>query len=171
MRTETLVGAFASEIGMIVISMATAGMSSGVDYGAPRALAMALSSIAGEFAPYLFAVGLVAAAFMALVVISLASSWAVVEAMGWQKDSFVWVYVLEPIPAVVIPILYPDLLGLALSLMVVFALVLIGPGVLLGRLASDRRVMGSYASSPPWRVAYWLSLAAILVLGVTALVT
>jgi len=171
MRTETLVGAFASEIGMIVIAMATAGLSSSVNFAEPRTLAMALSSIAGVYAPYLFALGLVAAAFMALVVISLASSWAVVEAMGWEKSNFFWVYVVESVPAVAVPIFYPDLVGLALNLMVVFALVLVGPGILLGRLASDRRVMGAYVSGNPWKIAYWLSLALVLGLGIVALVS
>jgi manganese transport protein len=122
------------------------------------------------YAPYLFAIGLVAAAFMALVVISLASSWAVVEAMGWQKSSFFWVYVVESLPAVAVPIFYPDLIGLALNLMVVFALVLVGPGILLGKLASDGRVMGEYVSRNPWKAGYWLSLATVLSLGIVALV-
>jgi manganese transport protein len=169
MRTETLVGAFASEIGMIVIVMATAGMSSSVNFAEPKTLAMALSSIAGAYAPYLFALGLVAAAFMALVVISLASSSAVVEAMGWPKSSFFWVYVIESIPAVAVPIFYPDLLGLALNMMVVFVFVLAGPGILLGMLASDRKVMGAYVSGSLWRAGYWLSLATVLCLGIVAL--
>jgi len=169
MRTETLVGAFASEIGMIVIVMATAGLESKTNFFQPKTLAMALSSIAGAYAPYLFAVGLVAAAFMALVVISLASSWAVVEAMGWQKSSFFWVYVVESVPAAAVPIFYPDLLGLALNMMVVFVFVLAGPGVLLGMLASDKKVMGEYVSQNRWKVAYWQSLATVLSLGIVAL--
>lgn len=169
MRTETLIGAFASEIGMVVIVMATAGLNSSQSLDQPKTLAMALSSIAGAYAPYLFALGLVAAAFVALVVISLASSWAVVEAMGWQKSSFFWVYVVESLPAVAVPIFYPDLLGLALNMMVLFVFVLAGPGILLGRLASDRKLMGTYVSSRLWRTAYWLSLAMVLCLGVVAL--
>jgi len=168
MRTETIVGALASEIGMIVIVMATAGLSSSVNFAVPKTLAAALSSIAGGYAPYLFALGLVAAAFTALVVISLASSWAVVEAIGWQKSSFFWVYVVESLPAVAVPIFYPDLLGLVLNLMVVFVFVLAGPGILLGILASDKKVMGTHASSGPWKVAYWLSLALVLGLGIVA---
>ena len=121
MRTETLVGAIASEIGMIVIVMATAGLGSSVNFTEPRTLALAFSSIAGVYAPYLFAVGLVAAAFLFFsVVISLASSWAVVEAMGWQRSSFFWVYIVESIPAVAIPVFYPNPLALVLNLMVVF---------------------------------------------------
>ncbi len=170
MRTETMVGAFASEIGMIVIVMATAGMDSSANLSDPKSLALALSSIAGRYAPDLFAVGLVAAAFLALVVISLASSWAVVEAMGWQDTKFFWVYVAESLPAVAVPIFYPHPLSLVLNLMVVFVFVLVGPGVLMGRLTSDRRIMGKYVSSARWKVAYWLSLGAVLTFGVVALV-
>jgi Mn2+/Fe2+ NRAMP family transporter len=168
MRTETLMGAIASEVGMVVIMMATAGLSTKVNFASPSFLAQALSAIANSYAPALFAVGLVAAAFLALVVISLASSWAVVEAMGWQKSSFFWVYVAESIPAVAIPIFYPDPLSLALGLMVAFVFVLAGPGILMGKLASDRAVMGGLVSKGPAKAAYWVSLAAILSLGLVA---
>jgi len=170
MRTETLIGAVASETGMIVIVMATSGLSSSLNFADPKALSLALASIAGPYAPYVFAVGLVAAAFLALVVISLGSSWAIVDTMGWRKNSFLWVYLLESLPSVVIPILYPEPLSLVLGLMVVFVFVLIGPGVLMGLLGSNRRIMGVYASSTYWRVAYWLSLAAVLSFGVVAVV-
>jgi Mn2+/Fe2+ NRAMP family transporter len=171
MRTETLVGAVASEAGMIVIAMATSGLSSSLNFANPKALSLALSSIAGPFAPYVFAVGLVAAAFLALVVISLGSSWAVVDTMGWQKSTFLWVYIVESLPAVAIPILSPEPLSLVLGLMVVFVFVLVGPGVLMGLLGSDARIMGTYASNRRWRVAYWISLAAVLSFGLIAVAT
>ena len=170
MRTETLVGAVASELGMIVIVMATSGLSSSLDLTDPRALTQALSTLAGAFAPYVFAVGLVAAAFLALVVISLGSSWAVVDTMGWRKERFFWVYVLESLPAVVVPIVFPAPLPLVLSLMVLFVFILVGPGILMGMLGSDKGIMGEYASSTPWKAAYWASLAAVLAFGVAALV-
>ena len=171
MRTETLVGAVASELGMIVIAMATSGLSPSLNLADPRALALALSSIAGMYAPYVFAVGLAAAAFLALVVISLGSSWAIVDAMGWKKESFLWVYVVESVPAMAIPILYPDPLSLVLGLMVVFVFVLVGPGVLMGLLGSNRRIMGEHASSTPWSIAYWASLAVVLSFGVLAVLS
>ena len=168
MRTETLVGAAASEVGMIVIAMATSGLSSPLDFGDPGAISLGLSSIAGPYAPYVFAVGLVAAAFLALVVISLGSSWAVVDAMGWKKEKFLWVYLAESAPAVVVPILYPQPLALVLDLMVLFVFLLVGPGVLLGLIASDRRVMGDSASGRLSKAAYWGSLALVVGLGVVA---
>ena len=170
MRTETLVGAIASEVGMIVIMMATAGLGGTEDFASPGILSGALATVAHSFAPYLFALGLVAAAFLALVVISMASSWAVVEAMGWGGNRFFWVYVAESLPAVAIPIFYPDLLSLALGLMVAFVFVLAGPGVLMGKVASDTRVMGELASKGFLKTAYWMSLAAVLCFGVVAVV-
>ena len=148
--------------------MATSGLSSSLNFTNPKLLSLALSSIAGAYAPYVFAVGLVAAAFLALVVISLGSSWAIVDTMGWAKSTFPWVYIAESLPAVVIPVLYPEPLSLVLGLMVVFVFVLVGPGVLMGLLGSDRRVMGEYVSSRYWKVAYWVSLAAVLSFGLVA---
>lgn len=171
MRTETLAGAVASEVGMVVIMMATAGSGGAGNMASPGALSEALSVVANTYAPYLFAVGLVAAAFLALVVISLASSWAVVEAMGWRSGSFFWVYVAESIPAVAIPIFYPDLMSLILGLMVAFVFVLAGPGILMGKVASDSRVMGGLASGGLLKAAYWMSLAAVVSFGVVALWT
>ncbi len=169
MRTETLLGAAASEVGMVVIVMASAGLKTGLNFADPRSLSAALESIAGGYAPYLFAAGLVAAAFLALVVISLASSWAVVEAMGWHRGRFFWVYLIESLPAVLVPIFVPDPIVLVLNLMVVFVFVLIGPGVLMGMLASDRKIMGEHASTLGWKAAYWLSLAFVLSFGIAAL--
>jgi len=170
MRTETLVGAIASEIGMIVVAMATSGLSSSLNFADPKALALALSSLAGAYAPYVFAVGLVAAAFLALVVISLGSSWAIVDTMGWKKESFLWVYVAESAPAVAIPILYPEPLSLVLELMVIFVFVLVGPGILMGLLSANRRIMGEHTSGAGWSAAYWLSLAAVLGFGIVAVI-
>jgi len=171
MRTETFVGAVASEVGMIVVAMATSGLSSSLDFADPKDLALALSSIAGSYAPYVFAVGLVAAAFLALVVISLGSSWAIVDTMGWKKESFLWVYVAESAPAVVVPILYPEPLSLVLGLMVVFVFILVGPGILMGLLGSNQRIMGDYASTRRWQVAYWVSLGAVLTFGIMAVIS
>ncbi len=40
----------------------------------------------------------------------------------------------------------------------------------MGLLGSDEKVMGEYTSGVAWKAAYWLSLAAVLSFGVTALV-
>ncbi len=170
-RYETLLGAIVSEAFMVVIVMVTAGVPSAGDFSSPQRLSLALSGVAGSYAPYLFGAGLVAAAFLALVVISLAGAWGTAEALGWGRQRYFWIYVAESVPAVLVPLAFSDLVGLALNLMVAFVFVLMGPGIVLGLLASNAEVMGDQASKGVWKAAYWLCLAVILLFGLVLVVT
>jgi manganese transport protein len=88
-RVETMVGAIASEGIMIMILLATVGVApSSFSLNSVGELSRGLSSIANDYSPYLFAIGLISAAFLALVVISLASAWAVTEASGPGRNRF-----------------------------------------------------------------------------------
>ena len=170
MRFETLVGAIASEVGMVVILLATIGLNGTLlETSSPKELARALSFLAGPFAPYVFAVGLIAASFLALVVISLGSAWGVAEVIGWGRQRFFWIYLAESLPALLVPMLFPNLLNLAIGMMVLFVFVLLGPGIMVGLIARKKQVMGDLASSFGWSVAYWVSLALVVVSGFIAL--
>ena len=169
-RLETLIGAVASEVGMVVILLATIGLDGSVlGTGSARGLSQALSFLAGPYAPYVFAVGLIAASFLALVVISLGSAWGVAEAIGWGRQGFFWIYLGESLPALVVPMLFPDLFNLAISMMVLFVFVLLGPGVMVGLIARKREVMGKLASDFQWSLLYWVSLAIVVASGLIAL--
>jgi Mn2+/Fe2+ NRAMP family transporter len=168
-RRETLIGAVVSELLMVAFLMLGAGMPADANLFTTSGLAAALSVVGGSLLPYAFAIGLVAAAFLALVVISLGSAWGVVEALGIPRKRAFWIYTLESIPAVAIPFLYPHPLALVLDLMVLMVFILIPPGILVGVLASDRRIMGSRASSGAWKVAYWASLGSVVFCGILAL--
>jgi len=169
-RRETLIGAVASEILMVAFLMLGAGMPGNADLFSSSGLATALAAVGGWILPYAFAIGLVAAAFLALVVISLGSAWGVVEALGLPRRRAFWVYTAESVPAVIIPFLFPHPLTLVLVLMVLLVFILIGPGILVGVLASDSRIMGHAASRGFWRAAYWASLSSIVFCGVIALI-
>lgn len=169
-RLETLIGAIVSEVIMIVIVMVSAGLNGASDLASPADLSNALSAVAGGYASVLFGVGLVSAAFLALVVISFASAWGLVEAVGWGRKRYFPVYVAESAPAVLVPLLLAYSVGFLLQLMVVFVFVLLGPGIIMGLLASDTKVMGVHASKGFWKWAYWLCLAAVLSAGVLALI-
>jgi manganese transport protein len=170
MRLETLVGAIASELGMIVILLATIGMNGNlIETSSPGKLARALTFIAGPYAPYIFAVGLIAASFLALVVISLGSAWGVAETVGWGRERFFWIYVLESFPALVVPMFFPNLLDLAIAMMVLFVFVLLGPGIMVGLISRKNALMGNSRSGLGWSVAYWVSLALVVASGFVAL--
>ena len=169
-RLETLIGAVASEVGMVVILLATIGLNGSLlQTNSPKELSRALSFLAGPFAPVVFALGLIAASFLALVVISLGSAWGVAEAIGWGRQKFFWLYLIESLPALLVPMLFPDLFGLAIGMMVLFVFVLLGPGIMVGLIAGQRQIMGKLASNAVWSVMYWVSLAIIVASGLIAL--
>lgn len=168
-RLETLIGAVASEVGMVVILLATIGLNGSLlQTNSPKELSRALSFLAGPYAPYVFAVGLIAASFLALVVISLGSAWGVAEAIGWGRQKFFWIYLVESLPALVVPMLFPDLFTLAIDMMVLFVFVLLGPGIMVGLIAGKKRIMGKLASNSAWKVVYWVSLALVVASGLIA---
>jgi manganese transport protein len=170
MRLETLIGAAASEIGMVVILLATIGLDESLlGTSSPRELSGALTLIAGRYAPYVFAIGLIAASFLALVVISLGSAWGLAEAIGLAKGKSFWIYLVESLPGLIVPMFFPDLFNLAIGLMVLFVFVLLGPGVLVGLISRNKQVMGDFSSNLQWNLVYWMSLAFVAASGFTAL--
>ena len=140
-----------------------------IETSSPKQLSQALSFLAGSYAPYVFGVGLIAASFLALVVISLGSAWGVAETIGWGRRRFFWIYLFESLPALVVHMFFSDLFHLAIDMMVLFVFVLLGPGVMVGLIARNKRLMGSLSSGLGWSVAYWLSLVLVVASGFIAL--
>jgi len=169
-RQSTFLGAIVSEGLMIVVVMIGAGLGGAIDFTTRAGFSAALSSGLGPGWPYVMGVGLVAAAFLALVVISLGSAWGVREALGLSPKSTLWIYLAESVPAVFVPLLFPQLVTLVLALMVAMVFILIVPGVFVGTLASDSRLMGSETSRGFWRAAFWVSLGFVVSIGVLAVV-
>ena len=165
-RIETLLGAVVSECLIVTIVMVSAGLHT-TSFLYPAALAEGLRIAAGEFAPLLFGIGLVTAGFLALTVISLGSAWGVVEALGLPRDRAFQVYLIESIPAALFAMIATSsLLSSILGLMIVFVFILIAPGIMMGLIAGDSKVMGPSASSRIWKVAYWVSLGFVVSLGI-----
>ena len=165
-----MTGAVASEVGMVVILLATIGLNGSSAWNEFSREAFAGSIVpCRTYAPYVFAMGLIAASFLALVVISLGSAWGVAETIGWGRRRFFWIYLIESLPALFVPMLFPDLFNLAIGMMVLFVFVLLGPGVMVGLIARKKQVMGELMSTLGWSVAYWLSLVLVVASGFIAL--
>jgi len=167
-RQSTFLGAVVSEALMVVVVMIGADVGGAFTFATGAGFSTALTAGLGQYATYALGAGLVSAAFLALVVISLGSAWGVTEALGLSPKSVIWIYAGESIPAVFVPLLFPQLVTLVIALMVAMVFILIVPGIFLGRLSSDSRVMGSDASRGLWRVAYWASLGFVIAVGVLA---
>jgi manganese transport protein len=169
-RQSTLVGSVVSEVLMIVLVVIGAGIGISLDLADRAGFASDLVSALGHPWAYLLGLGLVAAAFLALVVVSLGSAWGLTEAFALSSRATLWIYALESVPAVVVPLLFPRWVSLVLGLMVAMVFILIVPAVMVGRLASDPAVMGTGASRGSWRAAYWGSLAFVVAVGTVGVI-
>jgi Mn2+/Fe2+ NRAMP family transporter len=170
-RLETGIGAFVSELIMVAILIATVGVSTdSLQFATPGVLSRGLASVAGSLAPYVFSIGLIVAAFIALIVISLGSCWGVTEALGWGRKNWFKVYLVESIPALVVPLLSFNLINLAISLMVLQIVVLIGPAITLGLISSSKKLMGDHLLRGFNKIAYWIFLVLIFGTGVLSMV-
>jgi Mn2+/Fe2+ NRAMP family transporter len=170
-RLETAVGAIVSELIMVAIAVAAIGIDpASFDFVSPHLLSLSLSSVAGSLAPYIFGIGLIAASFIALIVISLGSCWGVTEALGWGRKNWFKVYLFESIPAVIIPLITLNLVNLALNLMVLQIVVLFGPAIILGLIASNKNLMGNYVLNGLSKTSYWTFLVLIFATGIVSIV-
>ena len=170
MRVETLIGAIVSELIVITIGIASIGVNSGsIGLASPNTLSNALASVVGSFSPYLFGLGLISASFLALIVISLGSTWGVSEALGHNRKNSFRVYVIESIAGVVVSLLPFGLVNMALSLLALDVIILIGPGLVLGLVASDTKLMGKYSLHGLNLWIYWIVLFLLIGAGIASL--
>lgn len=167
-KIETFVGAVFSEIIMIAIVIVSARLDSNITINSTASLTSAINSLGGTYAPILFSLGLVAAGFLALIVISMASAWGIAEALDVKGNTWFKIYVVESLPAVVIPLLFGNLIALVLGLMVALVFVLIGPVVAMGLLAQNKKLMGEHALNKFDKVAFWGSVIAVTSCGLLA---
>jgi manganese transport protein len=170
MRLETLIGAIVSELIVIAIGIASTGINSGsIGLASPNTLSNALSNVVGSFAPYLFGLGLISSSFLALIVISLGSTWGVSEALGQSRKNSFRIYMVESVAGVIISLLPFALVNMALNLLALDVVILIGPGLVLGLVASDRRLMGKYSLHGwNWWI-YWIVLFLMIGAGIASL--
>lgn len=136
--------------------------------------AKALQPLAGRFAEYLFAIGLLNASLMAAAVLPLSTSYALSEAFGWERG------VNRGFTEA------PVFLGLYTGLIVFGALLALWPGaplfillwlpnvvggillpvilVLMLKLVNDRRLMGQWANGPLRNAVAWATAIAVMIL-------
>ena len=140
----------------------------------------ALAPFAGHYAEALFAIGLIAASFLAACVLPLTTAFVICEAFGWEAGvSFKWkeaplfksifTFVIA-FSAVVVLVPNIDLMGVMLTAQFVNGLVLPVLLVFMAIIAADKRVMGAYRSRIASRVLIWVTVGIVTVLTAVLLV-
>ncbi len=167
----------------IVISTAATLHKSGItELDSAATAAVALAPVAGQYAKYLFAIGLFGAAMLAMGVLPLATAYSLSEALGFEKGlshSFreapiflgiftalivmgLMVALIPGIPQIQLLLLTQCVNGLLLPVLMVSIL----------RLANNSELMGEYRNSKwfnwlAWAVTIVISLLSILLIGKT----
>ena len=167
-RLETLIGAVVSEILMIILVVVGLNVFSGEHLINISELTKALP-VFGRYALPIMGVGFIFAGFLALVVVSLGSAWGVLEATGKStgsnsRRSFMAIYALEAIPALIIVAVVTGYIQLMLNMMFIFPIVLIPSLYFLGKLVSRKEVMNGNQYTRNERIAFWVA-ASIVIAG------
>jgi len=134
----------------------------------------ALAPFAGQYAQALFAIGLVAASFLAACVLPLTTAFVICEAFGWEAGvSFKWreAPTFKSIFTFVIAfsaivVLLPDVNLLAMMLTAQFVNGVILPILLafMAIISADKRIMGAYRSRRVSKVLLWATVGVVAIL-------
>ncbi len=170
-KIETFVGAVVTELLMVIVEMATAGIDPSTNFASASDLSSALRYIAGSYSPYVFGIGLIGAGFLALVIISLGSAWGIVESLGIPREKSYIIYILESLPAVIVALILPSylLVNIVLNLLVVFIFVLIGPAIIMGLIVRNKKIMGEFRNSKIQDIEYFGSMIFTIIFGILAI--
>lgn len=152
----------------------------GIEIDSAADAARALAPFAGHYAEALFAIGLIAASFLAACVLPLTTSFVICEAFGWEAGvSFKWreaplfksifTFVIAFSAAVVL-IPEIDLMGVMLTAQFVNGLILPVLLVFMAIISADVRIMGTYRSKMVPRTLIWVTVGIVTILTATLLV-
>ena len=185
-RADAIIGViFANLIAFfIVVSTAATLHTNGVQLNDAADAAQALAPVVGQYAKYLFAVGLFGASMLAMAVLPLATAYSLSEALGFEKGlshSFreapiflgiftaliligATVALIPGIPQIKLLIFTQSINGLLLPVILV-AIVL---------LSNNREIMGDYKNSflfncLAWIITIIVSMLSLLLIGTTIL--
>jgi Mn2+/Fe2+ NRAMP family transporter len=162
----------------IVICTAATLFAAGVRVETAEQAAMALEPLGGAWAKGLFAVGLLAASFLATAVLPLSTAYAVSEAFGWERG------LDQPFRAARIFYgLYAGIIALSVAIVLIpgiplFPLMWISQSanaillpvllILVLKLANDKRLMGRWTNLPLQNVLAW-GLTGLIILATVLL--
>ena len=164
----------------IIVTTGAVLFPAGISIDSAADAAAALAPFAGPYAEALFAVGLIAASFLAACVLPLTTAFVICEAFGWEAGvSFKWreaptfksifTFVIA-FSAVVV--LLPDVNLLTMMLTAQFVNGVILPILLafMAIISADKRIMGEYRSRRLSKVLLWATVGVVAALTVVLLV-
>ncbi len=178
-RFETVMGAVISET--LMVAGLLVGYWLRVREGLVDGFQSALLSINKVFGSYWFAtaaIGMVAAALLAIFIISLGFAYGLSEYFGWptglskrlyEAKGFYAFYAIEIIPAALIVLFARELTTLILNIMIFNSIALAIPTYLLIHIVSQRRIVGDYAISKVRALILYVVTTIMVAAGIYAI--
>jgi Mn2+/Fe2+ NRAMP family transporter len=181
-RADAIIGVVFANIiaAFIVVSTASTLYAQGVKLETAADAAQALAPVVGEYAKYLFAVGLFGASMLAMGVLPLATAYSLSEALGFEKglshsfrEAPIFLGIFSALIAFgVIVALVPGIPQIKLLIFTQAVNGLLLPIILIAivLLASSREIMGEYRNSfwfncLAWLITVVVSCLSLLLIG------
>lgn len=177
-RLDVFIGCSITDIVsfFIIVTCATTLFPLGIRINEASEAALALKPLAGNYAFLIFAVCLANASLLGAIIVPLATSYYICEAMGWERGvnktfsdapQFMWIYTFMIVIAAIV-ILIP---GAPLVFLMVLSSFLNGillPFVLIYALSlvNNKKIMGDYVNPTFYNVISWGTVGVITVLTV-----
>jgi Mn2+/Fe2+ NRAMP family transporter len=165
----------------IIVACGATLFPAGIRINEASEAALALRPFAGGYASFIFGISLANASLLGAIIVPLATSYYICEAMGWERGvnksfreapQFMWIYtfiivvssavVLIPgAPLVALMVMSSVVNGILLPFVLVFAL----------SLVNNKKIMGEHTNSRLYNLITWATVVAIIVLSTVLLVT
>lgn len=172
-RTDAISGVLIANTiaAFIVITAAATMFGKGIPFTETSDLPKTFAPVVGEFAPYVFAVGLFGASMLAMGVLPLATAYSVSEALGFEKGlsssfkeapAFLGIFTAMIVIGVIVALLPGvDYIWMLLTTQFINGLLL--PIILsaIVLLSSSKELMGEHANGGFFKVIAW-SMTAII---------
>jgi NRAMP (natural resistance-associated macrophage protein)-like metal ion transporter len=165
----------------IIVACAATLYTHNIKIDSAEAAAMALAPLAGKWASYLFAVGLLNASLFAAAILPIATAFFICEAFGfeagidksWEEAPvFYWLFtllivlgsgfVLIPNASLMHIMLWPQVINGALLPFVLIFMV---------KLVNNKDLMGEYTNNWGYNILTWLTIGIIILITLLMLVT
>lgn len=158
----------------IIVTTGAVLFPAGITIDSAADAARALAPFAGQYAEALFAIGLVAASFLAACVLPLTTAFVICEAFGWEAGvSFKWkeapafksifTFVIA-FSAVVVLIPNINLLSVMLTAQFVNGVILPILLAFMAIISADKRIMGEHRTGRVLRAIIWATVGAVALL-------
>lgn len=181
-RIDAITGAVVACIvaWFIIVTTGSVLYPQGIEIESAADAAAALAPFAGQYAEALFAVGLIAASFLAACVLPLTTSFVICEAFGWEagvnfswkeapifKGIFTATIVMSAI-VIVIPGL--NLMGIMLTAQFVNGVILPVLLIFMAIICTDKRMMGAYTVPLVTRGLLYITIVVVGILSIICLI-